>query len=53
MLGFSLALGKKTLIFQEKPAKKKIIDFKNLSREFIDKEDLRKAITTFFSNQDS
>ncbi|NPE30647.1 hypothetical protein HNV12_22365 [Methanococcoides sp. SA1] len=53
LLGLSLALGKKTIIFQEIPAKKKIIDFKNLSREFIDKEDLLNSITTFFNGEDA
>ncbi|WP_292471325.1 hypothetical protein [Methanolobus sp.] len=48
LLGLSLALGKKVLIFQEKPIEKKIIDFDNLSREFTNKNDLLKLITDYF-----
>lgn len=49
LLGLSLALDKKVIIFQELPARKKIIDFKNMGQEFTDKEDLIKLLGDFFN----
>lgn len=49
LLGLSLALDKKVIIFQESPAQKKIIDFQNMSQEFIDKGDLIKLLEDFFN----
>lgn len=49
LLGLSLALDKKVIIFQESPTQKKIIDFQNMSQEFIDKGDLIKLLGDFFN----